>query len=225
MGMLRRINPECRRHDTIMRARFPFRRRACVFQYAAMFRATLVLAVVMLSALCLPQDRADLKLVLSVEQTVSGPYGGQKSSGCLRVYSDGKVVYARWWNSAATLVDTAGKKTRPEHTISTEYLMDKLDVSELTRFLKTKSVKNLRNAFGPPHAPIDYFENTSVRMRSPNGQSKQIITREYYVASLDEKVKYPSALIVLMDKIDEIERLAEEEGKPVEVPADCHLKQ
>ncbi len=103
--------------------------------------------------------------------------------------------------------------------------MDEFDISELRRLLKTKSVKNLRGAFGPPHRPIDYFENTSVQMRGPNGQSNQITTREYYVASLDEKVKYPSALIVLMDKINEIQRLAEDKGKPVEVPSDCHLKQ
>ncbi len=219
------MNPECRRHGTVVRARFPFPRRAGVFQYAAMFRAAVAVALMMLSSLCLPQEQADAKLVLSVDATVSGPYAGQKSSDCLRVHSNGRVLYARWWNSAATLIDAAGKRTRPEHTISTEYQMDEFLISELTRLLKTKSVKNLRDAFGPPHAPIDYFENTSVQMRASNGHSKQITAREYYVASLDEKTKYPSALIVLMDKIDEIQRLAEEKGKPVEVPADCHLKQ
>jgi hypothetical protein len=52
---------------------------------------------------------------------------------------------------------------------------------------------------------------------------KQISIREFYVASLEEKTRYPAAVIILMGKIDEIEQEALDKGKPTEPPADCQL--
>ncbi len=95
---------------------------------------------------------------------------------------------------------------------------------ELSDLLESKAIKKLPEKFSPPHQPIDYFEMISVQIIGKDGKSKDISTREYYVASLKEKTRYPSALILLMDKINEIERVSNEKGTPIEIPQDCQLK-
>jgi hypothetical protein len=187
--------------------------------------ATLLsLAMLFASWICSAQEKAPSKLILQVDETVRGPYGGQKSATCLRIYSDGRVVHARWWNSAATVVDATGQKSRPEHTVSVEYHLEGFEVEELSDLFESKALKELPEKFGPPHRPVDYFETVSVQMTLPRGKTKRISTREYYVASLEEKTRYPVALVVLMEKIDEIEKVASDKGKPTEAPTDCQLK-
>jgi hypothetical protein len=173
---------------------------------------------------CYAQEKTPAKLILKVDETVAGPFAGQKSSSCLRIFSDGRVLYARWSNSAGTAKDDKGKESRPEHIISVEHRLDDTDVWELSDYVESKAVKKLPDSFPPPHRPIDYFENVTVQIIGPNGEKKQISTREFYVASLEEKSHYPSALIVLMSKIDEIENETNKEGKPAEIPSDCRLK-
>jgi len=173
----------------------------------------------------LAQERAGGDLILKVDQIVSGPFGGQRSLTCLRVFANGKVLYASWWNSAATLIDKdTGQESRPEYTVSKEYQLEDTDVWDLSRLLNSKPVKKLRENFGPPHPPIDYIESTSVEIIDHKGRSKRISAREFYVADLEEKTQYPPALIVLMDRIDEIQEEAQEKGKPTQVPTDCRLK-
>ncbi len=147
------------------------------------------------------------------------------SSSCLRLHADGKILYAAWWNSAATITDQqTGKKSRPEHLVSKEFTLDKFEVSALSDFLHSKAVRKLPEIFGPPHQPIDYVERVIVQITGANGKSKQISTREYFVADLEEKTRYPSALIVLMEQIRELEEQVQDKGKPAETPPDCHLK-
>jgi hypothetical protein len=142
----------------------------------------------------------------------------------LRVYADGKVVYARWWNSAVAEVDKNGKESRGEQTVSVENHLEKGDVWELSSFLESKVLADLPSKFSPPHRAVDYFENVTVQILNQNGEKKQISTREFYVASLKEKAHYPSALVVLMDRIGDIEKEANEKGKPTQIPSDCQLK-
>lgn len=164
-------------------------------------------------------------LVLKVDETVTGPFGGQKSTSCLRVYMDGKVIYSRWWNSAATIVDSVTNvASRPEHTVAFADQLADTDIWDLSRFLESKAVKRLSEKFGPPHPPVDYFERVSLEISGDKGNAKKILTREYYVASLEEKTRYPSALILLMERIDRIEEAAATNGKPAEIPADCSFK-
>ena len=185
----------------------------------------LLLLMLLPGWVCPAQEKATAKLILKVDETVDGPLGGQKSSSCLRVYSDGKVLYASWRNSGMTIIDKeTGKKSRPEKTISVEHHLENADEWELSSFLESKVLKGIPDKYAPPHRPIDYFENVTVRIISPNGRERQISTREFYVASLEEKSRYPSALILLMGKIDEIEKEANEKGKPTEIPSDCRLK-
>ena len=173
---------------------------------------------------CYAQEKTPAKLILKVDETVAGPFAGQKSSSCLRIFSDGRVLYARWSNSAGTVKDDKGKESRPDHTTSVEHRLDGTDVWELSNYVESKAVKKLPDSFPPPHRPIDYFENVTVQIIGSNGEKKQISTREFYVASLEEKSHYPSALIVLMSKVDEIENETNEKGKPAEIPSDCQLK-
>jgi len=185
----------------------------------------LLLLMLLPGWVCPAQEKAAAKLILKVDETVDGPMGGQKSSSCLRVYSDGRVLYASWWNSGMTIIDKeTGKNSRPEKTISVEHHLENGDEWELSSFLESKVLKGIPDKYAPPHRPIDYFENVTVRIISPNGRERQISTREFYVASLEEKSRYPSALILLMGKIDEIEKETNEKGKATEIPSDCRLK-
>jgi hypothetical protein len=167
-------------------------------------------------------------LVLAVEETSSGPFGGQKSRSCLRVYSDGRMVFASWSTSPVDIEDENGKVTRPEKTYARAYQFperDSWEISSFIEFLESKPVRRLKSYFPPPHTAIDYFETTTVRWTPKNGKEKQVQTREYYVASLIEKTKYPAALIILMGKIEELENTVHEKGTDVEVPSDCKLQQ
>jgi len=168
-------------------------------------------------------DRSD-RMVVRVDETSSGPFGGQKSRSCLRIYSDSKVIYAEWSNSGATTVNAAGVVSRSERTSAFTYKLDDGDLQELSSFLESKAVARLPENFGPPHKPVDYFESVSVEIPRSRKDSKKISTREYYVADLTEKTQYPSALVLLMDRIDQIEKTAASTGKPTEVPTDCSLK-
>ena len=123
-----------------------------------------------------------------------------------------------------TIVDQAGREYRPEHNVSVEHQLEKGDVFELSTFFQSAAINRLPDKFAPPHQPIDYIENTSVQITPPKGRPKQISAREFYVARLEEKSRYPAALIVLMEKIDEIEKQASDKGKPTETPPDCQLK-
>jgi len=175
--------------------------------------------------ICVAQEKPTNSVILKMDQTVDGPFGGQKSRTCMRVYADGKVLYASWWNSAATFVDPkTGEKSRPEHTASTEYRLEEYEIYELTEFLNSKPIRRLAAYFGPPHRPIDYFETTQLQVLTARGKPKQITTREYYVADLVEKSRYPSALVVLMERINQIEEKAGEKGQSAPVPPDCRLK-
>ena len=122
------------------------------------------------------------------------------------------------------IVDQAGREYWPEHKVSVEHQLEKGDVFELSTFFQSAAIKRLPDKFAPPHQPIDYFENTSVQITPLNGRPKQISAREFYVARLEEKTRYPAAFIVLMEKIDEIEKQASDKGKPTETPSDCQLK-
>jgi len=156
---------------------------------------------------------------------VSGPLGGEKSASCLRVYSDGKVAYATWQNSLETVGEKGTRRTlRPERIVSAEHTLDGANLWAISSFIESEVVRSLPGKFGPLRRPIDYFEYVLVEIVDSKGRSKKISTREYYVASLREKTKYPAALILLMDKINEIKKEASSKGKPAAIPADCSLK-
>ena len=185
---------------------------------------TLVILVMLCTGgACSAQENPPSDLILRVDQTVIGPVGGQKSLSCLRIYSDGKVFYASWWSGPMTMVDQTGAEYRPEHKVSVEHQLEKGDVFELSTLFQSKAIKRLPENFAPPHPPIDYFEKTTVQITLPKGTPKEISTREFYVADLEEKTRYPAALIVLMGKIDEIEKVASDKGKPAATPSDCQL--
>jgi hypothetical protein len=186
--------------------------------------STLLALLSLVAGLRAQGNRPD-RVVLKVDEIVSGPFGGQKSVSCLRVYSDGKVFYGEWSNSAATLADSAtGVASRPEHTSASAYQLVDGDLQELAGFLESKAVRRLPENFGPPHKPVDYFETVSIEIPDGKGNIKKLSTREYYVADLEERTHYPTALILLMDRIDQIEKAATSAGKPTEVPAECSLR-
>lgn len=186
--------------------------------------AALLLGFLLSAARCLAQQEITRKLVLKVDETTAGPFGGQKSSSCLRVYSDDQVRYASWRTSAASVADGQGHVSRPEHTISVVLALEMGTASELSDFVQSRLVRGLTAAFGPPHRPIDYFETDSIEIPLPKGGAKKVSVREFYVASLEEKSRYPAALVVLMQEIDRIESKASADGTPADVPPDCQLK-
>ena len=111
--------------------------------------------------------------------------------------------------------DERGKVSHPERRDSREYSFRKetyRSLGDFADFLQSKAVRRLKTYFPPPHSAIDFLETSTVQIFFPNGKSQQLQAKEYYVASLVEKSKYPSALILLMDKIEQFEDTVAREG-------------
>ena len=140
------------------------------------------------------------------------------------LYSDGRIVQSSSSTAALGVQDKNGNVTHPEKTDYREYRFPERDswqVSGFIDFLQSKALFHLKSYFPPPHPPIDFVETSTVEVFLLNGTIKQIQTREYYVASLVEKAKYPSALIILMDKLEKLEDAVGEKGTPTEPSSDC----
>jgi hypothetical protein len=43
------------------------------------------------------------RLLIKVDQTSSEPFAGERESSCLRLYSNGRIVYSNWSTSAFSL--------------------------------------------------------------------------------------------------------------------------
>jgi len=184
-----------------------------------------LLLVHLVAAPCLSQDNPPAKPIFKSDEAVTGPIGGEKSFTCLRVYSDGRATYAKSWSDSFPTVDKqTGKETREEHLVSKEFIFDELDLLDFFDYLKSKPVQKLPEIFGPPHQPIDYIEMIALEFTGRKDKLQKISTREFFVTDLEERARYPAALIVLMLKLDEIERKVSSEGKSVAPPSDCHLK-
>jgi len=94
----------------------------------------------------------------------------------------------------------------------------------MVELLQSKAVRRLKGYFPPPHRPVDFVEISTVQAFLPDHTTKRIVTREYYVSSLVERTKYPSALVILMDGIERLEKKVAEKGTPTEIGADCKLE-
>src|SRR5947209_5102950 len=105
--------------------------------YMLKTQTNLFLFIMLFSWACSAQRKVPGNLILKVDEALSGPFVGQKSTSCLRVYSDGTVLYASWWNSAVTLVDKeTGQESRPEHVVAVVYHLEDNDQSDLSSFLE-----------------------------------------------------------------------------------------
>jgi len=176
---------------------------------------------------CYSQENQQ-RLIIKVDQKSSGPFGGQRGSLCLRVYINGRITLSEWSTAAASIVDKAGKETRSETTVNLEYSLPREDLyrmSELEEFLTSKAVLKLPTTFARPHRPVDFFETSKIQIIHPSGRAKQISVSEYYTASLVEKTRYPSVLLILMDQLARLEDEVTEKGKPAEPSADCVLRE
>lgn len=177
---------------------------------------------------CTCQAQKDTtSLILTLNETSSGPSDGQKGSSCLNLYSDGKIFYSHRVTAAVGVEGSEGKITHPESRHGRVFKLpdsDTWQVSDFVRFLNSKPIRNLKPYFPPPHKAIDFFETSSVRVFFSSGRTKQIQVKEYYVSSLVERTKYPSALILLMDRIEQFENIVAEKGSPVDQAPDCEMK-
>jgi len=184
-----------------------------------------LLLAFLVAATCPSQDKPPAKLIFKSNEATTGPIGGEKSFTCLRVYSDGRATYAKSWSDSFLTVDKqTSKETYDEHLVSKEFIFDELDLLDFFAFLKSKPVQKLPETFGPPHTPIDYIEMIALEFTGRKDKLQRISTREFFVTDLEKLARYPAALIVLMHKLDEIERKVSSEGKSVAPPSDCHLK-
>jgi hypothetical protein len=172
------------------------------------------------------QDKPS-RVLLRAYHGSSGPFGGEKGASCFMLYSDGRLVEVSSSTAALGVPDDHGKVTHPESTTSREYRFPERDswqVSGYVDFLRSRALRKLNSYFPPPHRPIDYVETSTVEVFFPTGKRKQIQAREYYVASLEEKAKYPSALIILMDKLEQLEDTVAQKGIPTQEPEDCSIE-
>ena len=196
-----------------------------LLQFAA--RLVLLPCALLLAEPSLAQDQP-ARLLLKVDQRSSGPFGGEQESLCLRIYSNGKILDSEWSRAGVEIVDQDGKRTRSEKRVSFEYQVDERDVlwqiGELEDFLKSKPVLHLARSFDPPHHPVDFFEISTIQISLRDAKTKTIKVREYYAASLIEKTKYPTALVLLMEKLARLEDETTAKGKPSEPAVDCRLQ-
>jgi len=182
--------------------------------------------IFILGLLCSAQDKPP-NVLLRAYHGSSGPFDGEKGASCFMLYSDGRLVQVSSSTAAMGVADERGKVTHPESTASREYRFPERDswqVSGYVDFLQSGALRKLNSYFPPPHRPIDYVETSTVEVFFPNGKRKQIQAREYYVASLEEKAKYPSALIILMDRLEQLEDTVAQKGIPTQEPEDCRIE-
>lgn len=189
----------------------------------AKLKLAVILSIASVSSTSYAQAKPE-HLLVKVDQVSSGPMGGEKTSLCLRIYDSGRIVDSEWSRAGVQVVDSNGNKTRSEKTETSEYQIpqgDRWQMQELADFTKSKSVAHLSSSFPPSHPPIDFVENSTIGIMLPNGKTKTITVREYYSASLVERAKYPSALVLLMERLAQIEDEVAQKGKRIEPPADC----
>ena len=168
---------------------------------------------------CAGSVSAQVKVSLKMEGWSHGPFWGQKSVSCLTIYSDGRVTYFHRWNPGTVRIDPkTGKRTLVEQTVSVESHLSHSDLLEVSDFLKSGVVMALEKVFVVPSAGIDFTESTTIHINGTDGNEKRITIREYSTAGLEEKGKLPAALVVLMGKIEEIEKSASLRGKPAKIP-------
>jgi len=182
--------------------------------------------ICLLALLCSAQNKRP-EVLLRAYHGSSGPFDGEKGASCFMLYSDGRLVQVSSSTAALGVPDEHGKVTHPESTTSREYRFPERDswqVSGYVDFLKSRAMRKLNSYFPPPHLPIDYVETSTVEVFFPTGKRKQVQAREYYVASLEEKAKYPSALIILMDKLEQLEDTVAQKGVPTLEPEDCRAE-
>ena len=173
-------------------------------------------------SVCSAQETTRVKPILKLDAWSQGPFEGQKSNSCLTIYSDGKLNYFHRWNSGRIKVNpNSGKKSLLEQTVSVESHLTHLNLSELRHFLESDAVKMLAESFVVPHSPIDYSQSATIHIIGPGGNSKAVSIDAYSVADLEQKSQLPGALIVLMDKIEEIEKAAAVKGKATKIPPAC----
>jgi hypothetical protein len=176
---------------------------------------------------CIAKEKESDTLI-QVENSASGPFGGDRDESCLKIYYDGRLVYSHYDKSGIGMQDQSGKVTHRQTKTTHEYRFPETDswqISELQEFVSSKAAHGLKSYYKSPHHPVDYYEASNVRIFLPDGNSKQIRVMEYYVASLEEKVKYPSALIILMDILEHIEEVAGTKGTAIEPFSACSAEQ
>lgn len=168
--------------------------------------------------------REKSKPVLRIEVEATGPFAGEASRTCTVIFPTGRVWTASWVRSWVW-IDSPAKPTVRNQLDSKEYMFRESDLYGLEDLLDSREMRNLPSTFKPPHTPIDYFETTKLSISRGETQEQTIELREYYVASLSEKARYPSALVVLLGRVAELEEAVKSKGKPVEPPAECGFRE
>jgi hypothetical protein len=182
-----------------------------------------ILLFVLLSQM--PAVKPEPQIVLRVDEDTNGPFGGERSKRCLRVYNNGTIYMGSHSLAGFIEKDQHGNETRPERKQFRQFKIESYEVSYLADLSESKEFRSLRDFYRPPHSAIDYF--STIRVRLEIGKfTKQITTREYYVASMAEKARYPSALVVLMEWIERTETEALQKGTELDklpASAGCDL--
>jgi hypothetical protein len=113
-----------------------------------------------------------------------------------------------------------GRKSLVEQP-AVESQLTRADLLELTGFLESNVARALGESFVVPRSPIDYAESATVQIIGPNGNEKADSINGYGAAGLEQKNQLPETLIVLMDKIEEIEKAAARKSKDTKTPPGC----
>jgi hypothetical protein len=133
-----------------------------------------------------------------------------------------QVNFFRRWNPGSVQIGAkSGKKTLLEQVVSVESYLSRVDLLDVSGFLKSDVITVLEKGFVIPHPFVDYAEGTTVCLGASVSDEKCIEIRDYGEADLEQKGQLPGALIVLMDKIEEIEKASVLTGKTTKVSSNC----
>jgi hypothetical protein len=151
------------------------------------------LTVTLFVALAVPQDAT--RLVLSAQDRIDGPLGGEYRVSNLQVFEDGKVIYAE--------EGTKSKDGKPEHS-SYQATLPSDEMRQLTEFLDSQDVRSLPTKISPKARPIDFFWQKSLEVRRLDKTQKIEIENFYPFLNLNGLV-YPERLIELECRLQDIE--------------------
>jgi hypothetical protein len=181
----------------------------------------LVLLFTLVSAVVAQQEK-NSPLLLRVDVETFGPFGRSHSHKCTEIYEDGRVLSSESWHGGA--VDASTHKQIPALHQQYGYLqMEAVDVDELKDFVLSSSVRRLKSSYPSPYTPVDYFEKTHVDIHRNGKVEKTILLNEYGVSDLESRSKYPSPLIVLMDRIEETRTSLKYDKNDIKLSTPCEV--
>ena len=132
--------------------------------------------------------------LVSSQDRVDGPLGGEYHVEDVQIFADGKVVYVE--EGSRTLGVKPGRSTF-------EAMIDPDEMRSLASLLDSHEIRSLPKKISSKMHPIDFFWQKSLRINRPDKTQKIEVENFYPFLNIHEPV-YPEALIELECSLQDI---------------------